>query len=155
MSELRRALECAAFKNIKTHIQSGNVVFDCLMRSNLEIALSIGQTIQDTFGFNIPVYVIGKKELKLILSQSPYDSEEQISANKTYLVFLFQSPQKQLLEIFNSLSFPNEQFQVIENCVHLLCTNGYGKAKLNNNLVESKLKVIATTRNYKSVKKVL
>lgn len=155
MSGLRLALESAGFKNVRTYIQSGNIVFESEIRSTDVITEVIGKTIDNIFGFSVPVLVMTKKQTALILSQSPYEDESQISLNKTYFVLLFQPPTQELLKLFNALTFSNEQFQVLGNCVHLLCLNGYGKAKLNNNFVESKLKVPATARNYRTMQKVL
>lgn len=155
MSELRAAIERNDFKSVRTYIQSGNVVFESSLNSCNEIAASIRKTIQNAFGIDIPVLVKTKKQLEYILLDSPYDNEDLISTNKTYFVLLFELPNEGLIKIFNSLNFKNEQFQVSEGCVHLLCENGYGKAKLNNNLIESKLKVIATTRNYRTLQKII
>ncbi len=47
-----------------------------------------------------------------------------------------------------------EQLKVEGREVYLYCPNGYGKTKLNNNFLEKKLKVFATTRNWKSVVKI-
>ncbi|MFD0798872.1 DUF1697 domain-containing protein [Maribacter chungangensis] len=155
MSVLRLALENAGFKNVRTYIQSGNIVFESEMRSTDLISETIGKTIENTFGFSVPVLVMTKKQTALILSQSPYNREVHISMNETYFVLLFEPPAQELLKVFNGLSFANEEFKTTENCVHLLCLNGYGKARLNNTLVESKLQVTATARNYRTMQKVL
>lgn len=155
MSELRQSFESIGFNNVRTYIQSGNVVFESELSATDIITKSIEKTIQDTFGLIIPVLVITNERLEGIISDSPYGSEEQISSNRTYFVLLFDQPKEDLLIDFKVLIYPNEQFQVSKMCVYLLCLNGYGKAKLNNNLVESKLKVVATTRNYRTMHKIL
>ena len=155
MSELRVALESEELKSVRTYIQSGNVVFESSLDSCDEISTSINKTIQNTFGFNIPVLVKTKKQLELVLSLSPYDNEDQITTNKTYFILLFESPKEQFLTVFKALTFPNEQYKITDDCVYLLCLNGYGNSKLNNNLIESKLKVVATARNYRTMQKVL
>lgn len=155
MSELRAAIESDEFKSVRTYIQSGNVVFESSLNSCDEISTSISRTIQNTFGFTIPVLVKTKKRMELVLSLSPYDNEDQISTNKTYFILLFKTPKEEFLEVFKALTFPNEQFKITEDCIYLLCLNGYGNSKLNNNLIESKLKVVATARNYRTLQKVL
>lgn len=155
MLALRQALESFGFKNVRTYIQSGNVVFEAGLSSTDVIITSIEKMIQDTFGCNVPVLVITTGQLESILSQCPYNDEVQISTNKSYFVLLFERPKQELLKIFKVLTYPNEQFQVSDACIYLLCLNGYGKAKLNNNAIESKLKVVATARNYRTMQKVL
>ncbi len=155
MSELRQALENAGFKDVKTYIQSGNVIFNSVLVDTNAIAASIAQIINNTFGFEVPVLVMAKKHLGQILSDSPYNVQAQINTNKSYFVLLFDKPTEELARIFETLTYPNEQFQVSDTCVYLLCINGYGNAKLNNNLIEAKLGVVATARNYRTMQKIL
>lgn len=155
MAELRIALENDSYSNVRTYIQSGNVVFESDFDKTDDIAISIQKIIQDVFTLDIPVVVKTKERLGLILSESPYSDEEYVASNKTYVVLLFQTPNGDLLTSFKSLRFPNEEFQVAERCIHVLCKHGYGKAKLNNNFIASKLKVTATARNYRTMQKVL
>lgn len=44
----------------------------------------------------------------------------------------------------------NEEIEFSDNAIYLYCPDGYGRTKLNNNFLESKLKVKATTRNWKT-----
>jgi uncharacterized protein (DUF1697 family) len=155
MLELRQALENANFKNVRTYIQSGNVVLDSTLVSTDAISVTIGKTILDTFGFDIPVLVKTRKQVEVIISDTPYGDEELISNNKTYFVLLFESPPQQLQAIFKAMNFPNEAFQITESCIHLMCFNGYGKAKLSSKLIETKLNVIATARNYRTMQNIL
>mgnify|MGYP001482856088 CR=1 FL=1 len=45
----------------------------------------------------------------------------------------------------------DEEILLVGNAVYLYCPHGYGRTKLTNNFLETKLKVIATTRNWKTV----
>jgi uncharacterized protein (DUF1697 family) len=131
------------------------VVFEAGLSSTDVIITSIEKTIQNTFGCSVPVLVMTTGQLESMLSQSPYNHQTEISSNNSYFVLLFETPRQESLKIFKALTYLNEQFQVSDACVYLLCLNGYGKAKLNNNIIESKLKVVATTRNYRTMHKVL
>jgi uncharacterized protein (DUF1697 family) len=53
------------------------------------------------------------------------------------------------------MNFDSEYFSFKENIIYLYVPNGYGRAKLNNNFIENKLKVDATTRNLKTVTKLI
>lgn len=155
MAELRIALENDSYSNVRTYIQSGNVVFESDFDKTDDIAISIRKIIQDVFTLDIPVVVKTKEQLALILSESPYNYHEYISTNKTYFVLLFDSPKEELMKFFGTITFSTEEFQVAERCIHLLCKQGYWKAKLTNNFIASKLKVTATARNYRTMQKVL
>jgi uncharacterized protein (DUF1697 family) len=155
MLALREALSTLNVANVRTYIQSGNVLFESKLTSKRQITDLIHDTIKTNFGFEIPVLVLTKVELATILSNCPYADKVYTNSNKTYFLLLFKVPKKELNVLFEEMVFENEIFQVSDSCVYLLCNNGYGKAKLNNNIVESKLKVTATARNYRTILKVL
>jgi len=153
MAELRIVLEGAGLKNVQTYIQSGNIVFDIDETGKDNLQDTITKAIQRNFGFNVPTLVMQKKNVKQILEANPFANEDE--ENKLYYVLLKNPPKKELIKQFEQLRFENEDFHITDTCVYLLCKNGYGRAKLNNNLIEKKLRVEATTRNQKTMKKLL
>jgi uncharacterized protein (DUF1697 family) len=50
----------------------------------------------------------------------------------------------------DELEYQNDRYQLIDKAVFLYCPNNYGNTKLSNNFLETKLKVKATTRNWKT-----
>ncbi|MFC4221018.1 DUF1697 domain-containing protein [Flagellimonas marina] len=153
MAELRETLTRTGLENVQTYIQSGNVIFESSEGNLKSLENSIRETILKDFGFEVPTLVISGNDIKEILEANPFaDKEEE---NKLYYVLLKKAPEKDLVTQFEEVNYPNEDFQVTEKCVYLMCKKGYGNAKLNNNLIEQKLKVEATTRNHKTMQKLL
>ena len=68
---------------------------------------------------------------------------------------LHEFPDKELAKTFNALDFQNEDFKLDGKCVYLNCKKGAANAKLSNNLIERKLKVVATTRNLRTMQKMI
>lgn len=155
MADLRAMLEKLNFQNVTTYIQSGNIVFASSEMDTGILEERIKAGIQKTFGFDVPVLVKSKNDLKNTLQQNPYTDPEAIEKKLVYFVLLKNVPAPEMVKAFQNESFDNEQFFITEDCVYLLCQTGYGKAKLNNNLIERKLKVEATTRNYRTMVKLL
>ena len=153
MAELRAMCERLNLQNVKTYIQSGNIVFKSSMAQTNDIAILLHNEIQKHFNFNVPVIVKTVNELSQIIEKNPFVSQEDITANRIYFVLLNSLPAIELLENLSEETFDNEEYVVIDNCLYLKCALGYGKAKLNNNLIERKLKVLATTRNYRTMNK--
>jgi len=153
MADLRQVLEENGLKNVKTYIQSGNIIFDSepVDRSALQEKIAI--IIRQQFGFDVPTLVLRKNDVEHILKANPF--HEEAEENKLYYVLLKSTPKEVLVEQFNQLQFEHEGFKITDTCVYLFCKGGYGKAKLNNNLIENKLKVEATTRNHKTMLKLL
>jgi len=155
MAALREILVDAGLNEVKTYIQSGNVVFESKIKSASKLQQLIQKAIEDNFGFKVPTLVKSVNEIEEIIAANPFDSAEYLENNRSYFVLLFESPLKEHILSFETMNYPNEEFHISNNCVYLLCKNGYGNAKLSNNLIERKLKITATARNYRTMQKLL
>lgn len=155
MADLRKMLENLKFQEVETYIQSGNAVLKTTEHDNEKIAEKVRNGIIDAFGFDVPALVKTYKELKSIFNQNPFTEQTDIENKRVYFALLKEAPQPKLIEEFRKEKFANEEFFVTQNCVYLNYVNGAGKAKLTNNLIERKLKVSATSRNYRTMVKLL
>lgn len=153
MADLQKTLTKAGLKNVETYIQSGNVVFSSGELDKRVLESRIHTTILEDFGFEVPILVVQEEDIKEILENNPFADEAE--ENKLYYVLLKEAPVAEAVHEFNQLSFEHEDFHITNTCVYLLCKNGYGNARLNNNLLERKLKVEATTRNLRTMQKLL
>ena len=71
MLELKTALTEKDFADIKTYLNSGNVIFSDDETDAVKLAESIRAIIFETFQLEIPVFVISQDELKGLLSKAP------------------------------------------------------------------------------------
>lgn len=151
MASLRELCGTLGFHDVQTYIQSGNIVF----KSNTEeislLEKQLRKGITMAFGFDVPVIIKTVEQLTYIMNRNPYRDIPDVEANRIYFVLLSHTPNIKLVQLLRSESFVNETFEVAQNCIFLKCIKGYGKAKLNNNLIERKLKVEATTRNFRTL----
>ncbi|MEQ8925309.1 MAG: DUF1697 domain-containing protein [Fulvivirga sp.] len=144
MAELREALESEVeLNNVQTYIQSGNIILDSELDKN-EVSKKVHQLIKKSFGFDVPVLTLSQGELKAIKSANPYSNSD---IKKQYFVFLYSKPKQEDIENLTSISYTNEEFTITNTVVYYHPKEGYGKAKLSNNVFENKLKVTATARN--------
>lgn len=155
MAEVRKMMTDIGFRDIQTYIQSGNIVFRSDVDTTEKLEGLIHAAIDTTFGFDVPVIVKSVTEMKDIIVQNPFKNEVDLAENRIYFVLLQGAPNIELVHTFKSEKYLNEIFSVSNNCVYLCCKNGYGKAKLNNNVIERKLKVKATARNYRTMNKMV
>lgn len=152
MTDLKISLEKAGFEKVQTYIQSGNLTVNSNLEDSEAISLKIQDLIQRDFGFQVPVLITTGMELQNILDQNPFNHAE---IKNLYFALLYETPEVERITDFNKLQFKTEEFKVIDNCVYLNCKAGAGKAKLTNNLIENKLKVTATTRNLRTMQKMI
>ena len=155
MKDLKQLMEKLGYKDVVTYIQSGNVVFNTSSGNTKTLENEITKGIEEEFGYEVPVVVRTRDQIITILKNNPYRDKELLDTNKVGYVLFKQFPKRELLAIFNALSFENEAFTVIDDCGYLVYYNGAGNAKLNNNLIEKKLKINATGRNHRTMMKLL
>jgi uncharacterized protein (DUF1697 family) len=156
MSDLKLLFENLGFTSVVTYIQSGNVIFNSeLGLSNNDICEIIKNEISDKFGFEVPVIVRTTKEISQTIKKNPYCKNNNIDIKRLCLTFLEDKPELDNRKNTEDYNFEPDKFLIDGKDVFIYCAGQYHKSKLTNNFFESKLKVSATTRNWKTVLKLL
>jgi uncharacterized protein (DUF1697 family) len=154
MPDLKAIYENLKFRQIKTYIQSGNVVFKSDSKiSDIQLARKIEKAIFAKYNFEVPVIIRTKEELEKILSQNPFTKEKNIDLKKLHVTFLSETPDKEKEAKIKEVDFAPDQFIIIGKEIYLHIPGSYGETKLSNKFFENKLKVSATTRNWNTVNK--
>lgn len=154
MKDLKVLFEKMGLSKVETYIQSGNIVFELvhkLSTANLEV--KIEQAITETFGFDVPVIVRTADEWAEVILNNPFWKEKDVDIDRLHLTCLKEVPSQEFLEKIKLFQFLPDRFEIIGKDVFIFCAAGYGTSKLTNPFFESKLKVQATTRNWKTVMK--
>ena len=154
MADLNALYEAQGFESVTTYIQSGNVIFESLMGNKESTKKIIVKAIEEKYAFHVPVDIRTNQELGMVVKNCPYD-EAIIEENGTKILvtFLQSAPSSQKQELLLEYIKSPERLTIQGSEVYLYCPNGYGKSKLTNTFIENKLGISATTRNWKSVKK--
>lgn len=155
MDDLKKLYIELNFKNIRTYIQSGNVIFDCEKTKPDLLTKQIEDKILEKYGFHVPVIIRSVLELKDALHFNPFLKESNIDIEKLHITFLSNEPDKTKTEDVKKYNYDPDKFVCSKKEVYIYCPNGYGNTKLNNTFFESKLKVTATTRNLRTVKELI
>ena len=156
MADLKKLYESLKFSEVKTYIQSGNVVFKSDSKiSDIQLARKIEKAISAKYKFEVPVIIRTKEELEKILSQNSFTKEKSIDLKKLHVTFLSETPDREKMEQIKEVDFSPDQFIIKGKEIYLHIPNSYGETKLSNKFFENKLKVSATTRNWNTVNKLL
>jgi uncharacterized protein (DUF1697 family) len=151
MAELKMLYEDAGFKNVTTYIQSGNVVFSAKAANSKDIPPKIQEMILKKYGFNVPVIVRTIAEMEKVVNGNPFLKNKDVEVEKLHVTFLSNSPIKEHLERIKVFQFKPDDYIITGKEVYVYCPGGYGNTKLSNTFFENKLKVTATTRNWRTV----
>ena len=117
---------------MQIYIQSRNVVFQSSEGNKEKLELKTHDTINEYFGFEVPVLVNTPEGLQQIFDECPFSEEKEVNC---YFTMLYTVPDKNLVEGVSQISYPNEEFIITESCNYYFCSVGYGNAKFNSNLL--------------------
>ena len=112
MAELRKCFETLDFMEVKTCLNSGNVIFSCKDTDAAELVNRIERMIQHLFSLNIPVFVIPQEELADILRHTPdwWGTENQ----EIYDNLIFILPPATFPDIYHEIGAPKEGLEQIQ-----------------------------------------
>ncbi|MEV0726325.1 DUF1697 domain-containing protein [Micromonospora purpureochromogenes] len=152
MADLRRLVTDLGHDEVKTYLQSGNVVFGSTVPDAEKLSRGIERAIADELGLTVPVLVRSGAELAAVVDASPY-ADRQDDPTKLLVAFLTEAPAKTKVAALRVPGNENVEFTVAGREVHLhFPDGGYGRSKFTNAYLEKQLGVVATTRNWKSVR---
>jgi len=157
MKALVAGLQTNGIAEVKTYIQSGNLVFRS-DKSKSALAKTIAQVIENDFGFLPKVLVLSAKELAQAVAANPYakavaDGTPE-SGKTVHLWFLTEPSKKPDLAALTTLKAASEDFALHGQVLYLFAPNGIGRSKFAEK-VDKHLGVETTARNWNTISKVL
>lgn len=151
MADLKTYLEDDGFSHVETYIQSGNIILRDASTNTTEIRKRIANIIKNRFGYEVDIKVLSVDELMEITNNNPFSRNCDVT--KLHVTLLERAPDTENIPRLTAQDYSPEEFILQSNYLYVHTPNGYGRAKLNNNYIENKLKVSATTRNWKTINK--
>jgi uncharacterized protein (DUF1697 family) len=149
MDRLRASFEGLGFKQVKTYIQSGNVVFKTGKISGL--GKKIEERLLNDFGFSVSVILRTREEMKKVIRGNPLLKEKGIDPLKLHVVFLSDAPTPAALTKLEGLTLPPDQARCSGKELYLYFPNGVSGSSLWKHPLDRVLSVTATMRNWNTV----
>lgn len=150
-AEQLEILEKLGFKNPQVYIHTGNWVFES-NENEAALSIKISEAIHKQYDWEVPVIVFLAKQFQSIFDNCPFDEDKRM---QSYYTLLASTPSEEKRTELKALQYANEEFYITQRCIYTFYKQGAGKAKLTNNVMERKLKVSATSRNYKTMLKII
>ena len=154
MKELAALFVDAGCEDVRTYIQSGNVVFRVGPAAGEDIASVISASILDHFGYQIPVITRTARAFQEIVRANPF-LEAGAEADKLHVMFLAELPDSANVEALDPHRSQGDEFAVMGREIYLHCPNGVARSKLTNSYFDSRLSTTSTTRNWRTTLKLL
>lgn len=149
MPRLREVVEAAGHRDVRTHLQSGNLV----LTSDAEprgLEASLERLIAGEFGFDVPVLVRTRGELAEIVDRDPFGA--QASDPARYQVSFLQAPlEPSAARALGAVDVAPERVVVVEREVYTWHPAGVGRSRLAGMITEKRLGVGVTARNWRTI----
>jgi uncharacterized protein (DUF1697 family) len=153
MPELRDLLGSAGYENVRTYVQSGNVVLDS-DRSPSWLAAEAERLIAERFDLEIPVVVRTRDELAQVVKRNPL---KKVATNpKRYQVsFLERKLPAKRGEALSALATESERLGIDGRELYAWHPDGVARSKLWAKLASTDLGVKSTARNWTTIETLL
>jgi uncharacterized protein (DUF1697 family) len=152
MAALRDELAKAGFGNVRTYIQSGNVLLDSELPIK-EVEVRVHDVIKKKIGADLAVVARTASQLKKVLRDNPFRDGYDIS--RVFFVLFKEKPASQEAKALASGDFGPEKLVITAQAAYMYIPGPYGKGTLSAAFLEKKLHVPATMRNFNTLDKLI
>jgi uncharacterized protein (DUF1697 family) len=153
MADLRQWLAELGYTDVRTHLQSGNIVFGST-DSAIEVTRQLEKRIEAGAGFPVNCVVRTPAQLRRVVEANPFEGVATDDA-KFVVAFLSDKLDPGRLADVDFAAFEPELFHAAKTEIYLWHPNGIQKSKLTALLTDRRLGVSATVRNWRTVTKLL
>jgi uncharacterized protein (DUF1697 family) len=142
------------FSEVRTLLQSGNIIF----RSEAQNANGLERLLESEakaqLGLDTDFFVRSARDWKTLVDANPFPNEAKSDPSHLVVMFLKDAPQAKSLEALRASIRGPEIVDLVGRQAYIVYPAGIGRSRLTNALVESKLGVRGTGRNWNTVKKI-
>ena len=149
MPELRTLAENLGYADVRTYINSGNLIFSSPKKA-ATLEEEIGAAIKATLGHSVDVAVRTPAQLSKILAANPYPEG---NPSQVTVAFLTKAAPADAKERVSAVATENEPFTFAGSEVYVHYSDGIGKSKLAERF-SAIIGVSSTVRNIRTVEKV-
>ncbi|MEI2316612.1 DUF1697 domain-containing protein [Bacillus paramobilis] len=150
MADLKQMFESIELKQVKTYIQSGNIVFESEKDVDF-LNKRIQSEIKNVFGFDVPVMLRTHEEFINMIKRCPYEADSLLEGESIHVAFLANELSEKEKDQLLMQKNETEDCYIHEKVVYLFFKNSIRNSKLMNQF--QKLYTPATVRNWRTVNK--
>jgi uncharacterized protein (DUF1697 family) len=150
MADLVTVFTDVGCRDVRTYIQSGNVVFAATEALARRAGSAVAARMATRCGFGVPIVIRSDNDMRDVIKRNPF-LRAGAEANSLHVAFLETEPSAAQIERLDPRRSLPDEFAVRGREVYLRLPNGAGKTKLSNAYLESRLGTISTLRNWRTV----
>jgi uncharacterized protein (DUF1697 family) len=154
MELLREMFSSLGFKNVKSYINSGNLIFETVETDDNVLSAKIAATITSTFSFKINVMTRTIAEIEDLVENNPFAGQFE-NDKDLHVFFLDEDLSEKKRELLIAQANENEMFAFNPRTIFCLLRISILDSIVGKGFIDKKLKVSATARNWRTVNKIL
>lgn len=151
MNALKKMCSELNFTDIRTYVQSGNIVFKSKQTNIEKINALIQLAIKKEFGFDVPVITMTQGELEKTILLNPFIKNKSLDPSFFHVTFLSSEPTIEHRKQLTGINLKNDKCELSNRVIYLYCPEGYSNSKLTNSFFENRFQTTATTRNWRTI----
>jgi uncharacterized protein (DUF1697 family) len=152
MADLKQTFVTLGHDDVSTYIQTGNVLFRSPSKSITALTTAIATQLELDFGSAPAVILRRAPDLARVLAASPFPAQGA-DPSRHHVTFLAEKPSRERLAAFAPPPSGKDELVIIGQEIYVHTPDGYGNSKLTGSLLERRLGVLSTTRNWNTVTK--
>ena len=153
MAELSAMFERAGCTDVRTYIQSGNVVFGASERVAAQVGAQVSAALAKQLGLRVPLVLRSAEELRAVAANNPFLRElhEREELKRLHVAFLKRVPTASARAALDPERSPPDRFFARGRELYLCCPNVMARTKLTNDYLDRTLGSVSTVRNWNTV----
>jgi uncharacterized protein (DUF1697 family) len=155
MKDLKQMFIDMKFANVRTYIQSGNVVFDAKETDAVKLKSKIEKALAKALGYDVDIYLRSLEEMQAIIKYDAFKKMKAKPESKIYVAFLSDTPTKEQVKALEATSSETETFHVHKTELYLVSKRKPGDVFNIDTPVKKQLGMKNTARNWNTTQKLL
>ena len=154
MSALRDFAKDLGFRDVRTILQSGNLVFEAERLSAKGLENLLESKAKTALRFATDFFVRSAKDWKILVEKNPFPDEAERAPGRLIVMFLKHSPNPSGLKALRDAIRGPEVVEIVGKQAYIVYPDGIGRSRLTNAVIEGKLGTRSTGRNWNTVLKI-
>jgi uncharacterized protein (DUF1697 family) len=154
MDGLKQLYESLGFSDVRTLLNSGNVLFRSNLKDRARLARRLVQEVERRFDRQVEILLRTVPELKMLVERGPALTERQ-EPSKLLVMFLTGVPDKKAQAALLKAHRGPELVEIRGPEIYLYYPDGVGRSKLTNAFIEAQLGLAGTARNWNTIRKLI
>jgi uncharacterized protein (DUF1697 family) len=153
MADLRDLCTALDFGDVRSLLQSGNLVFRASSRDGNELERLLEAAAEKRLGLRAGFHVRNAREWRAVVESNPFAREASCDPGHLLVTFFKQAPKDRDAEALHAAITGRETFRVRGREAYFFYPDGVGRSRLTHALIEKKLGTSGTARNWNTVLK--